>query len=79
MIVCSFCFFHVGVYHKVQEDTTFKGYFLPKNTMILPNIWGLHHDPEIFPEPDKFKPERFIDSKGQFMKDRRVAAFGIGK
>ncbi|PIK35767.1 hypothetical protein BSL78_27402 [Apostichopus japonicus] len=69
----------IGVYHKVQEDTTFKGYFLPKNTMILPNIWGLHHDPEIFPEPDKFKPERFIDSKGQFMKDRRVAAFGIGK
>lgn len=94
-ISCSICFFwnatlhHVfsfsfspntaGVYHKVQEDTIFKGYLLPKNTMILPNLWGLHRDPKIFPEPEKFKPDRFINSKGNFIKDRRVAAFGVGE
>ncbi|KAJ8032093.1 Cytochrome P450 2C25 [Holothuria leucospilota] len=62
----------LGVYHKVQKDTWFKGYFLPKDTMILPNLWGMHHDPDTFPEPDKFKPERFIDSKGNFIKHRKV-------
>ncbi|KAK4054438.1 hypothetical protein OIV83_000932 [Microbotryomycetes sp. JL201] len=34
---------------------------IPKGTSIVCNTWGLHHDPERHPEPNKFDPERFAD------------------
>jgi cytochrome P450 family 6 len=32
---------------------------IPKGTDIHINIYSLHHDPEYFPNPEKFDPERF--------------------
>lgn len=37
------------------------------------------YDPEHFPEPHKFKPERFINKENQFESDPRVMPFSIGK
>ena len=38
------------------------------------------HDPEAYPEPDKFKPERFLDEDGTVRDDPALAlVFGIGK
>ncbi|KAK2576490.1 hypothetical protein KPH14_005817 [Odynerus spinipes] len=33
---------------------------IPKNQKLLIPIVALHHDPEIYPNPDNFDPERFI-------------------
>ena len=35
-------------------------------------------DPEQWPEPEKFKPERFLDNEGQLKKTERVIPFSIG-
>jgi len=35
------------------------GHFLPKNTIIILNAWGLHMDPTVHPNPSAFIPERF--------------------
>ena len=32
------------------------GYFIPKNTVIIPNLFGAHHDPAVWPDPYSFKP-----------------------
>jgi cytochrome P450 len=37
------------------------GYDLPKGTSISPCIYLTHHRPDIYPEPEKFQPERFLE------------------
>jgi cytochrome P450 len=38
------------------------------------------HDPEIYPEPEEFNPERFLSNDGSFRDDPTIAlAFGVGK
>ena len=44
----------------VTEDVTIKGIHIPKGTMILFSPFIIQIIPEYFPEPEKFKPERYI-------------------
>lgn len=32
------------------------GHFIPKNTIIIPNLYGAHHDPDVWNDPYSFKP-----------------------
>lgn len=36
---------------------------VPKDTSITIPIFGLHRDPSIYPDPDRFDPERFNEDK----------------
>ncbi|KAL8566458.1 hypothetical protein ACOMHN_015094 [Nucella lapillus] len=51
--------------HKTRCDTTVGGYDVPKDTMVLVNLWALAHDPQLWEEPHTFNPERFLDEQGQ--------------
>ncbi|XP_067154090.1 cytochrome P450 4V2 isoform X1 [Apteryx mantelli] len=44
----------------LREDCYIKGYRIPKGTNVLVITYALHRDPEIFPEPEEFRPERFF-------------------
>ena len=39
---------------------------IPKNTMITIQPYVIHRDPENFPDPEQFKPERFIEKSAEF-------------
>ena len=41
----------------ILGDTGIK---IPKKTIIQISAYSLHHDPELFPDPEKFLPERFL-------------------
>lgn len=50
-----------------NSDIKFEGFDLAKGTMVMINSWYVHHDPEIWGDPWKFRPERFLDANGQIL------------
>jgi len=69
-----------GVPHTALEDGFIGGYFIPKGALILANLWNMLHDPETYPDPFKFDPERFIASPGkETQRDPRNVCFGYGR
>ncbi|XP_076623309.1 putative cytochrome P450 305a1 [Colletes latitarsis] len=63
---------------RVLRDTYLDNYSLPKDSTILLNLYSIHTDPDIFPEPLKFQPERFIKN-GVFDHNAEVLTFGKGR
>jgi cytochrome P450 len=47
------------------EDATLGPYKIKKGTIINFPIYAMHHNPKYFPEPEKFKPERFLKTEGE--------------
>ena len=42
-----------------SRDVTINGVDIPKGMTVLIPIYAMHHDPKIWPEPEKFNPHRF--------------------
>ncbi|KIX02156.1 uncharacterized protein Z518_08095 [Rhinocladiella mackenziei CBS 650.93] len=49
----------LGFPHALTEGKSIHGMFLPKGSIVILNIWGLHNDESRFPNPDKFDPDRY--------------------
>lgn len=47
---------------RALRDFTFAGYAIPAGTSVGINPLFTHHMPEIWPEPDRFDPQRFTDA-----------------
>ena len=50
---------------------------MPEFVDIMANIELVHYDPNIFPEPEVFKPKRFIKD-GKIGNKQGFMPFGIG-
>ncbi|XP_078039429.1 putative cytochrome P450 304a1 [Augochlora pura] len=67
----------LGVYHKALRDTTLFGYDIPMNTLVIANLSGMNTDPDLWGDPENFRPERFLKEDGQLTKDLTLN-FGFG-
>ena len=45
----------------LQAPMQLMGYNLPKGIIVSSCIYLVHHRPDIYPEPKRFKPERFLE------------------
>ena len=52
------------VLRKLQQPMELGGRLLPAGASIVPSIHLVHRRPDIYPEPNEFRPERFIESEG---------------
>ncbi|OTA98840.1 hypothetical protein M426DRAFT_101140 [Hypoxylon sp. CI-4A] len=70
----------MGFAHESTEDDIFEGYFIPKGSILRPNIWYFGHDPKDYHDPLEFKPERFLATDGHEPElDPGSWVFGFGR
>lgn len=57
----KFCtsLFRVFLIRLINIDEWVDGKFLPKGTVCLINVWGLHHDESKYPDSDSFNPDHY--------------------
>jgi cytochrome P450 len=65
---------------QAEAATEIMGYMIPKGARILVNVWAMGRDDSIWPEPEKFMPERFLESMVDFRGgDFGLIPFGAGR
>ncbi len=48
------------VTRQATEDIQLSGYDLPRRTFVIVSAYGVHHNPNVYPEPERFDPDRFL-------------------
>lgn len=70
----------LGITHSVGKDTALFGCVIPKDTILIPNLWHIHHDPAVWTDPNQFKPDRFLSEDGTKTEEpSSFVPFGIGR
>jgi cytochrome P450 len=64
---------------RVAQNTPLGGYDLAAGSQVMVNIYGIHHHPDLWEEPEAFKPERFLP--GMSLEHQKLAymPFGAGQ
>lgn len=70
----------LGVPHASLEDDTFKGYHIPKGSVVFANAWAMSRDERHYSSPNDFDPDRFIpQSEGGRGEPLPEGPFGFGR
>jgi cytochrome P450 len=48
---------------KLTQPMTLRGYEIPAGAMLTPSVNLTHKRPDLYPEPERFLPDRFLDKK----------------
>lgn len=68
-----------NVPHCTSENVEFRGYHIPKDTVIIPNLNSVHRNEEFFPDAHEFNPERFLSDDGKSVRRiEQLIPFSIG-
>ncbi|KAK0432338.1 cytochrome P450 [Armillaria borealis] len=70
----------IDIPHCTSQDDVYNGYFIPKGSLVIANIWNMTHNPKIYQDPTVFNPMRFL-AKPEHVPERdpREIAFGLGR
>lgn len=52
---------------------------LMQDTVVMVNLWSFHKDANFWGDPEVFRPERFLNEKGELLKKDYSLPFGAGQ
>ncbi|KXN81861.1 O-methylsterigmatocystin oxidoreductase [Leucoagaricus sp. SymC.cos] len=58
----------IAIPRYLQVDDEYKGYKLPKGSIVIPNAWAMLHDENVYSDPFVFNPERLLTKDGKINK-----------
>ncbi len=69
------------------KDDIYHDFFIPKGAVIIPNQWAIMRAEDLYPDPESFRPERWLEPKYPTYQEplstypnlKRFAAFGHGR
>ncbi|KAG8169495.1 hypothetical protein KVR01_000240 [Diaporthe batatas] len=59
-----------------DHEILYKNWVIPRGTPIMQSLYLLHMDPDVFPDPTKYNPQRWLEDTT--LKSRYMMAFGRG-
>ncbi|KAJ4730586.1 Trans-cinnamate 4-monooxygenase [Rhynchospora pubera] len=72
--------------HMNLEEAKLGGYTIPKGSKVVVNAWWLQNNPELWHDPEEFRPERFLEEDSEVEAtvgggkvDFRFLPFGVGR
>ena len=64
--------------HVAKSDSDILGYSIPKDTVIIANLYTVHQDTAYWDSPSEFKPDRFLTEDGKIQRKDAFVPFSIG-
>ncbi|KAJ7589639.1 cytochrome P450 [Mycena floridula] len=70
----------LGIPHRLIEPDMYRGMYIPKGSIVIPNIYGMTRDEAVYHNPEEFNPSRFLPKpEGLEEPDPRSIIFGWGR
>ncbi|XP_054477076.1 cytochrome P450 2G1-like [Anoplopoma fimbria] len=69
----------MSIPHYALRDISFRGYTIPKDTIIIPLLHSVLKDEKQWETPWSFNPQHFLDQNGNFKKNHAFMPFSAGK
>ncbi|KAL4948852.1 cytochrome P450 [Aspergillus filifer] len=67
----------IGFPHTATEDIEYNGMLIPNGSLLIPAVWHFMHDPEIYADPQRFDPDRFLPPRNE--PDPETEVWGYGR
>lgn len=76
-----------GLPHQSTKDDVYNGVFVPAGTNVHPNQWAIHREEALYPDPETFLPDRWLEPSyptyreplTQYPNIANYSAFGFGR
>jgi len=70
--------------HRLMEDDVYNGMHIPKGSLVFGNIWAMLRNETMYPDPESFRPERFLENVGlspemERKRNPKNYVFGFGR
>jgi len=70
----------MSIARRTSQTDFYQGFYIPKGTIVMPNVWAISMDKRSGIPSEKFAPERFLSSHvKQTATDPYLYAFGFGR